>query len=114
MEKNFDVQEIFEGVNDAAEATLDGITDFFNPEGMEALENGDIDGAFEGSDLGKDGIELISETGKSFGLNMDKILGGVIVAVGTVGAVLTLPSPEPFTTGGFLTLAAKGAQMMNK
>ena len=111
MASNLDVSEYSENIEVGLEAFADGVSDFLNPEGIEALENGDFDRAMENSDLGEMGAEALEIVKNEFGFDMKNTFGGKLAGISATGLAATLPSPEPFTTGVCIAGAIIGATL---
>lgn len=102
------VSDISEGITDVAidigefsKNTVENIGD----QGMEALENGDIQAAIECSDILEEHKGMVSEIVDQIGLNKGMIIGGLKVAGGTLGTVAALATPG-FQAAGLAAAAS--------
>lgn len=105
--------DISENINDAVVDIGEfskGAMEALGDKGIEALENGDLKGVIEGSDIPKENKEMAKEIVGIVNVPSALISGAKVVS-GTLGTVAALATPG-FQPAGVaaLSLAVKGAQ----
>jgi len=96
------IKDVLEDVEEFSKKTLEN----FGEQGREALENGDLEGAIDCSDIPDEDKKLAKEAIREFGLDKGLVVNGLGIIGGTLGMVAVLATPGLQVAAGFAAAAS--------